>query len=68
MMKKLFTGAWYPIDLAHIDQRHIDEIAESGVDLIFAAWGSVEEKKTEKKRGLFRLPEREGGALNKAEQ
>lgn len=45
MMKKLFTGAWYPIDLAHIDQRHIDEIAESGVDLIFAAWGSVEEKK-----------------------
>ena len=27
-----------------------------------------EEKKTEKKRGLFRLPEREGGALNKAEQ
>ena len=33
-----------------------------------AATGSVEEKKTEKKRGLFRLPEREGGALNKAEQ
>ena len=33
-----------------------------------AATGSVEEKKTEKKRGLFRLPEREGGAPNKAEQ
>ena len=33
-----------------------------------AAIGSGEEKKTEKKRGLFRLPEREGKAMNKAEQ
>ena len=33
-----------------------------------AATGGAEEKRTEKKCGLFRLPEREGGALNKAEQ
>ena len=42
---KIKIGAWYAVDLGHIDQKHIDEIKEAGVDLIFAGWGSDEEKK-----------------------
>jgi len=43
--KKLKIGAWYAVDLGHIDQKHIDEIKEAGIDLIFAGWGTDAEKK-----------------------
>lgn len=44
-MKKIQIGAWYPVDLNYLDSRHIDEIAESGINLIFAGWGDESQKK-----------------------
>lgn len=45
-MNKIMIGAWYPVDLNYLDSRHIYEIAESGINLIFAGWGSESQKKT----------------------
>ncbi|MHB1152623.1 MAG: beta-galactosidase [Eubacteriales bacterium] len=44
-MNKIKIGAWYPVDLNYLDSRHIDEIAESGINLIFAGWGDESQKK-----------------------
>ncbi len=44
-MGRIKIGAWYPIDLNYLDKRHIDEIKESGIDLIFAGWGDKEQQK-----------------------
>ena len=49
-MNKLQIGAWYPVDLNYLDKRHIDEMAEAGIDFIFAAWGDEVQKKE-----IFRL-------------
>ncbi len=45
-MDKIKIGAWYPVDLNFLDKKHIDEIAESGINLIFAGWGDETQKKT----------------------
>lgn len=44
-MDKIKIGAWYPVDLNYIDSRHINEIAKSGINLIFAGWGDETQKK-----------------------